>query len=231
MKAYAKSGGYAEQALNGIRVVSAFGQEDREVQNYEKYLGEAQRAGVRTNAWVGFGYALFTAALLLCYAYCFYFGALFIKGEVYNEQQGRVYSGGDVIAVFFGVFFGVFAVGMSVPSIKALNEGLVAGHFACEVIDREPRIPLDANPDARASFLGAIEFREVSFKYPSREDTVLRNVSFTIESGKTTAIVGPSGSGKSTCVQLLERFYDPVDGSVLVDGVDLRSLNLRSFRS
>ena len=66
MKAYAKSGGYAEQALNGIRVVSAFGQEDREVQNYEKYLGEAQRAGVRTNAWVGFGYALTSGIKSIC---------------------------------------------------------------------------------------------------------------------------------------------------------------------
>ena len=78
---------------------------------------------------------------------------------------------------------------------------------------------------------GAIEFKNVDFFYPSRPDQqVLSNFSFKFELGKTTAIVGPSGSGKSTIVQLIERFYDPNNGEVLVDGKNIKDLCLREFR-
>jgi len=78
---------------------------------------------------------------------------------------------------------------------------------------------------------GHIEIRNVSFKYPTRADlTVLDNFSGVFEAGKTTALVGPSGCGKSTIIQLLERFYDPSAGEVLIDGQNIKSLNLRSFR-
>lgn len=78
---------------------------------------------------------------------------------------------------------------------------------------------------------GDIEFRNVSFYYPARPDTkVLDDFSAKFEKGKTTAIVGPSGSGKSTIVQLIERFYDPSEGLVLIDGKNLKSIQLKNFR-
>ena len=78
---------------------------------------------------------------------------------------------------------------------------------------------------------GEIEFKKVSFFYPSRVDqNVLKDLDLKFELGKTTAIVGPSGSGKSTIVQLIERFYDPSDGDVFVDGVQLNRINLRDYR-
>jgi len=79
---------------------------------------------------------------------------------------------------------------------------------------------------------GEIKFENVEFYYPSRPDQkVLQNFNFTFEMGKTTAIVGPSGSGKSTVVQLMERFYDPSEGRILVDGEDLKDLKLQNLRS
>ena len=78
---------------------------------------------------------------------------------------------------------------------------------------------------------GEIEFKNVSFSYPTRPDQkVLKNFSCKFATGKTTAIVGPSGSGKSTVVQMIERFYDPDSGCVLIDGQDLLTLNLKSLR-
>jgi len=78
---------------------------------------------------------------------------------------------------------------------------------------------------------GKIEFKDVSFVYPSREELkVLSSFNCVFEEGKTTALVGPSGSGKSTVIQLMERFYDPCSGQVLIDGVDLKSINLTSLR-
>jgi ATP-binding cassette subfamily B (MDR/TAP) protein 1 len=79
---------------------------------------------------------------------------------------------------------------------------------------------------------GTLEFRDVSFTYPSRKEVrVLRNLSFTCGQGEATAIIGPSGSGKSTCIALLERFYDPQKGAVLLDGHDLRTFNVKWLRS
>jgi len=126
----------------------------------------------------------------------------------------------------------MFALGLGSPNIKAISEGKAAGKSAFEVIDRQTAI--DAN-DRRASKLkqidGVIEFKNVDFYYPSRPDVkVLKNFSAKFEKGKTTAIVGPSGSGKSTIIQLIERFYDPAAGQVMIDGNDLKRVNLQDFR-
>lgn len=77
---------------------------------------------------------------------------------------------------------------------------------------------------------GNIEFHQVSFAYPSRPNMVFENLSFTINSGKTFAFVGPSGSGKSTIISLVQRFYEPKSGEILLDGNDIKSLKLKWLR-
>lgn len=81
-------------------------------------------------------------------------------------------------------------------------------------------------------FIANIEFNNVSFTYPSREQVqVLNNICFKIKSGSTVALVGSSGCGKSTCIQLLERFYDPIEGSILIDNKKITDLNLSWLRN
>ena len=80
--------------------------------------------------------------------------------------------------------------------------------------------------------MGKIEFEHVDFRYPSRPTLrILRDFSLKCPSGNTTALAGPSGSGKSTTIALLQRFYDPIEGKVLLDGQDIRTLNLKWLRS
>jgi ATP-binding cassette subfamily B (MDR/TAP) protein 1 len=126
----------------------------------------------------------------------------------------------------------MFSVGMATPNLKAVAEGKVAGKMAFEVIDRVPKINQDEKGTEILDKLeGDIEFKNVTFYYPSRPDNrILDNFSAKFQKGKTTAIVGPSGSGKSTLVQLIERFYDPEQGQVLIDGRDIKTINLRDFR-
>ena len=155
-----------------------------------------------------------------------------LKPDIKNNK-GDPYSGGDVFACMFGVVFGVFSMGPVAPNIKCVVEGRIAGKLAYQVIDRVPQIPVNDKSKKQVKDLhGHIEFKNVNFSYPTRPDQkILKNFSCTIESGKTTALVGPSGSGKSTVVQMIERFYDPAGGSVIIDGEDIRELNLKSLRS
>lgn len=100
------------------------------------------------------------------------------------------------------------------------------------IIDHEPEIALEA--DGRhtpESLEGIITLRNIDFRYPTRPAAqVLHNLSLNFPAGKVTALVGPSGSGKSTIVGLIERWYDPEQGTVYLDGVDIKSLNLRWLR-
>jgi ATP-binding cassette subfamily B (MDR/TAP) protein 1 len=121
---------------------------------------------------------------------------------------------------------------MATPNIKAVVEGQLAGKLAYDIINRAPKINNNDEKSKKLTNLsGRIEFKNVDFSYPTRQDQkVLNNFSAVFEQGKTTAIVGASGSGKSTIVQLIERFYDPASGEVLVDGHNLKDINLRDFR-
>jgi ATP-binding cassette, subfamily B (MDR/TAP), member 1 len=139
-------------------------------------------------------------------------------------------NGGLAIATMFSVMIGGLALGQSAPSIAAFAKARVAAANILRIIDH-PVSPPSSSSDPSSSVTGRLEMRSVDFAYPSRPDVpVLRGFSLCVPPGKTVALVGSSGSGKSTVVSLIERFYDPSAGHILLDGHDLRSLNLRWLR-
>ena len=118
------------------------------------------------------------------------------------------------------------------PSIGDFTKAAAAAKDVLSMIRREPLIDSASNEgDKPESVNGHIEVRNVNFKYPARPTvTVLNDISMVFEAGKTTALVGASGSGKSTIIALAERWYDPEEGTVLLDGRDLKGLNLKWLR-
>ena len=161
-----------------------------------------------------------------------YIGAIFVHNSIYNDIKGRNYTAGDTIAIFFGIIFGTIALGIGAPNFKALAQGRVAGKTILDTIERKPAILIDDPEASKVDKLnGYVELQNITFSYPLKKVSVLNNLSIKFEKGKSTAIVGHSGSGKSTIVQLIERFYDPQEGVILIDGKDLKNINLRDFRS
>ena len=124
------------------------------------------------------------------------------------------------------------SLGQTAPCVSAFAAGRAAAYRMFETIKRQPEI--DAN-DTSGIVLedvnGEIELKDVYFSYPTRpEQLVFNGLSLRVPSGTTMAIVGESGSGKSTVISLVERFYDPQAGEVLIDGVNLKKLRLRHIR-
>lgn len=142
-------------------------------------------------------------------------------------------TGGDVVLTFFAVLIGSFAIGQSAPSISAFTNGRTAAADLYEVIDRKPAIDGKSEEGLKPQGIkGDIKFENVAFTYPSRLDApVFKSLNMHIPAGKRVALVGESGSGKSTCIALIERYYDPQNGRVTMDGIDLKDINVKHLRS
>jgi len=121
------------------------------------------------------------------------------------------------------------SLGQTSPSLHAFAAGQAATYKMFETIKRKPKIDAyDTSGVVLEDIKGDIELRDVHFRYPARPDVeIFAGFSLFVPSGMTTALVGQSGSGKSTVISLLERFYDPNAGEVLIDGVNLKNLQLR----
>ncbi|XP_072010360.1 ATP-dependent translocase ABCB1 isoform X8 [Engystomops pustulosus] len=224
LTAYAKAGAVAEEVLAAIRTVIAFGGQDKEIKRYEKNLEEAKRIGIRkamtANGAIGFAFLMIYAS----YALAFWYGTtLIIQGE---------YTIGSVLTVFFSVIFGAFAAGQTSPNIEAFSNARGAAYAVFNIIDNVPKIDSFSTAGYKPDKIkGDIQFTNVKFTYPSRPDIqVLKGLNLMVPSGQTVALVGSSGCGKSTTVQLIQRFYDPDEGTITIDGQDIRNLNTRYLR-
>lgn len=133
----------------------------------------------------------------------------------------------------FSIFFLCRNILSTLPNLTSLTEATSAATRIFEMIDRKPAIDTeDRKGKALSHVRGEIEFKNVYFNYPSRPDTpILQGLSLRIPAGKTIGIVGGSGSGKSTIISLLQRFYDPQEGEILLDGYKTVRLQLKWLRS
>uniref|UniRef100_A0A672R958 Bile salt export pump n=1 Tax=Sinocyclocheilus grahami TaxID=75366 RepID=A0A672R958_SINGR len=226
LQAYAKAGAVADEVLSSVRTVAAFGGEKKEVERYDHNLVSAQRWGIRKGLIMGFftGYMWFI--IFLCYALAFWYGS----SLVVDTQE---YSPGTLLQVFFGVLIAALSLGQASPCLEAFAAGRGAATIIFETIERKPEIDCLSEAGYKLNKVkGDLEFHNITFHYPSRPEVkILDQLNLQVKSGETTAFVGPSGAGKSTAVQLIQRFYDPKEGMVTLDGHDIRGLNIQWLRS
>ncbi|KAE8690033.1 ABC transporter B family member 1 [Hibiscus syriacus] len=223
-EALSQGGNIVEQTVVQIRVVMAFVGESRALQAYSSALKVAQKFGYKTGFAKGMGLGATYFVVFCCYALLLWYGGYLVRHHYTN--------GGLAIATMFAVMIGGLGLGQSAPSMSAFAKAKVAAAKIFRIINHKPGIDRNSELGLELeSVTGLVELKNVDFAYPSRLDVrILNNFSLTIPAGKTIALVGSSGSGKSTVVSLIERFYDPTSGEVLLDGHDIKTLKLRWLR-
>ncbi|CAO2818228.1 unnamed protein product [Amaranthus hypochondriacus] len=222
--AYGKAATVVQQTIGSIRTVASFTGEKRAIAEYNKSIGSAYKSGVHEGVAAGLGLGALMMVVFCSYALAIWFGSKMIL-----EKN---YSGGAVLNVIIAVLVGSMSLGQASPSMSAFAAGQAAAYKMFETINRKPAIdPYDLSGKVLDDIHGDIELRDVYFSYPTRPDEQLfSGFSLSISSGTTAALVGQSGSGKSTVISLIERFYDPQAGQVLIDGIDIKDFQLRWIR-
>lgn len=216
----------AEEAIAGVRVVKSFTAEGLEERRYATAIDQSfdmALARVRLRA-------LFTPAVILAVfaglgVVLWYGGRLALAGDL---------QGGDLVAFLLITMFVAGSLGSFTGLYAQLQEAIGASQRIFELLDERAAMTADPGDSAvaLAEVEGVVSFENVSFRYGGRGDAhVIENIDLTAEAGEIVAIVGPSGAGKSTLVGLIPRFYDPTAGTVTVDGIDLRRLDLQRLRS
>ncbi|MBA0663484.1 hypothetical protein Goklo_003599, partial [Gossypium klotzschianum] len=222
--AYAEAGNVVEQTVGAIRTVASFTGEKFAIEKYNDKLQIAYSATVHQGLVSGLGLGVMLLVVFSTYGLAVWFGAKLIAHHGYN--------GGQVINVILAIMTGGMSLGQTTPSVNAFASGQAAAYKMFKTIKRKPTIdPYDTSGVMLEDIQGEIELKDVYFRYPARPDVqIFAGFSLHVPSGTTVALVGQSGSGKSTVISLLERFYDPDSGQVLIDGVDLRELQLQWIR-
>lgn len=209
-----------EEVVSGIRVVKSFVRTDREDRRFGAALqtlvdGTLHRATIMS--------VFVPTITLLTFAMA---GIVFWYGGV--QVIDGAMTPGDLFAfvLFAGILIGPF--GSIARVVSQMKEGQGALQRVFELLDTAPEVTDSPNAYAMGDMQGSIQFSHVSFAYEPQRP-VLSDLSFEVHPGEMVAIVGPTGSGKSTIVNLLHRFYDPVEGCVTIDNQDLRDVQMASL--
>ncbi|CAO3673561.1 unnamed protein product [Umbelopsis ramanniana] len=224
--AYADGGAIVEQALSGIRTVYTFSLQSRFSDLYKEQIHKAYMVGKKRAVVLGIGFGTFMFVLFSCYGLAFWYGYTLVVHHVDNMD------GSDILVVFMSMMVGAMSLLQLPQQVSAVTSAMGAAHKIYATIERIPEIDCDREDGLKLDHVkGHFEFKNIQFKYPTRPDTtVIHNLSLDIKPGMTVAFCGPSGSGKSTCVQLMQRFYDPLAGNVYLDGHDLKEFNVSWLR-
>ncbi|CAI0628621.1 unnamed protein product [Linum tenue] len=220
---YAAANGVVAQALGSIKTVYSFTAERRIADGYSAILERTMRLGIRQGIAKGLAVGSMGLSFAI-WAFIAWYGSRLVMYK--GESGGRIYAAG-ISFILSGL-----SLGIALPDLKYFTEASVAAGRIFSRIDRVPEIDSEGTKGLVLDKIrGEIQFDRVSFTYPSRPDAaVLTDFNIRVDAGRTVALVGASGSGKSTAIALLQRFYDVTGGAVKVDGVDIRTQNLKWMR-
>ncbi|XP_073312239.1 ABC transporter B family member 2-like isoform X2 [Primulina huaijiensis] len=223
-KSYIKAGEIAEEVIGNVRTVQAFAGEERAVKSYTTSLLNTYKYGRKAGLAKGVGLGTLHCVLFLSWSLLVWFTSVVVHKNIAN--------GGDSFTTMLNVVIAGLSLGQAAPDITAFIRAKTAAYPIFEMIERNTVSKTSSENGKKMSRVeGHIQFNNVSFSYPSRPDVMIFNrLCLDFPSGKIVALVGGSGSGKSTVISLIERFYEPLSGNILLDGIDIRELDLKWLR-
>ncbi|RZC49502.1 hypothetical protein C5167_017926 [Papaver somniferum] len=212
------------QTVGAIRTVASFTGEKEAVKKYKKILPKMYAFMTKQAFTSGLGFGAALGVLYSFYGLAMWYGSKLITEKGFN--------GGDITNIIFSLGIGGIALCQAFPCLSVFIAGKTVSYKMFKVIERKPLIDVSEKKGVvLENIKGDISLNEIYFSYPTRPDVqVLSGFSLHVPSGTTAALVGQSGSGKSTVISLVERFYDPQAGEVLIDDVNLKELQLKWVR-
>ena len=213
--------GVLQDNLSGMKEIQAFGKEESEHKKLEAMCRHYSAVNIRAN----FANGIFHPSIEFLTS----MGTVVVVGVGgYLATKGQMNTS-DIIGFFMYLSLFYQPLAILARLVEDVQTAYAGGRRVFEVLDAESEIK--ESPDAKdvGTLKGNLEFSHVDFSY-IEEEPVLKDVSFTAKAGEMIAIVGPTGVGKTTVVSLIERFYDPVSGKILIDGIDLKDMSISSLR-
>jgi ATP-binding cassette, subfamily B (MDR/TAP), member 1 len=224
---FADSAGLASEAVLAIRTVASLALEREVVDRVKESLQNITADSLGSFAWNMFWYSLSQSISFLAMALGFWYG-----GQLMSTGE---YTPGQFYLVFISIIFSGEAAAAFFQYTTSITKAQAAANFIFALREKAPASMTDnSDPEDGDGLNGAvsIDCRDISFAYPQRPGArVIRDVSAKIQPGQFVAFVGASGCGKTTMISLLERFYDPSSGTLLVDGRDSTTVHLQSYRA
>ncbi len=214
----------ARENLTGINVVHAFNAEDYQNAKFDVPSGEMMNLQLKNQRLFALmqpvmGLGMNGLALVI-----YWLGAALVNAVPLSDPAGRLGMFSEVVVFSTYATYVVMSFMMLVMIFMLLPQAQVSAERINEVLDKSSSIVSGSVTECAEN--GTVEFRNVSFKYPNAAENSLLNINFRIGKGQTLAIIGATGSGKTTLVGLIPRFYDATEGEVLVDGVNVKDLDL-----
>lgn len=212
----------SREILTGLSVIRAFGREKTE----EKRFDQANRDLTKTNLFVN---RVMTFMMPIMMLIMYSLTILIVWVGAHRVDGGSMQVGSMTAFITYAMMIVMSFLMLTMMSVMLPRASVAAGRID-EVLQTETSVKEPEAPKHLESCQGVLRFDHVSFRYPHAEEDALSDISFTAEPGKTTAIIGSTGCGKSTLVNLIPRLYDISDGSLTLDGIELRQLPLEDLR-
>ena len=212
----------AEESIASIRVVKWFSAEDQLAADYDHEVTDSYRIAYRRARLQAMFGPLITFIAFSTLAVVLWFGGRLVA-------QGNI-SVGELVSFLLYTLTVAGAIGSFTSLYGQIQSALGASQRIFELLGEAPEVGNNLPSDAIPAPSGSLAFNSVDFSYEGRDVQVLHDVSFTVDPGEVVALVGPSGGGKSTISQLIPRFYDVHEGSVMVDGLDVRRFPIADLR-
>lgn len=210
------------ERLNGVRVIRAFNKVDYENKKFKKANEELFDNAVKVNKLIAVLIPLMVLIMNLTAIALMWFGAIRVSGG--GMQVG------ELMAFIQYIMMIMFALMMMTMLFLMLPRAQTSSRRINEVMNLDLNDRPDLGREEGGASCGSLEFKNVSFSYPNAEEKVLDNISFCSNPGEVTAIIGGTGSGKSTLINLIPRFYDTLDGQVVIDGINVKDYNQKKLR-